>query len=128
MGCGASFCTDSTASLEAIDKKPHSAPVLHGKRPRKTSTQPKPSKIARYCFVIRHGQRADQSKQYLEEYKGHPDAFLTAKGHTQATETGKFLSSYLQSIAKREKRPFTKIVVKSSPFIRSMATAARICK
>ena len=96
--CNGSFCNDATASLER-DQKPYSAPVLHSRRPKKPASQPKPCKIARYCFVIRHGQRADQSKQYLQEYKGHPDAFLTSKGHSQATETGNFLASYLKNIA-----------------------------
>lgn len=45
----------------------------------------------RYCFVIRHGERADRAPETAAEYEGHPDAFLTAKGHQQAAETGSWL-------------------------------------
>ena len=68
------------------------------------------------------------SKEFIKKYKGHPDAFLTKKGHAQATETGRFLKTYLANIEKREGRKFDKIILKSSPFIRSVATATSIGK
>lgn len=82
----------------------------------------------RYCFIVRHGERADHAPETKEEYKGHPDAYLTPRGHKQATETGQFLATELQRIAAEEGRAFDEIVVKVSPFVRTMATSARICK
>ena len=84
MGCAAGCCSDDQASIQS--KRSVRPPVLMATRTRRMTT--KPSKIARYCFVIRHGQRADQSKEFLHKYRGHPDAFLTKKGHAQAAETG----------------------------------------
>lgn len=49
----------------------------------------------RYCFVIRHGERADRAPAFRAEYANHPDAFLTPLGHEQAKETGIFLKAEL---------------------------------
>ena len=57
-----------------------------------------------------------------------PDTMLTQLGHTQAIETGQFLSKYLKEIEEREGKKFGHIIVNSSPFIRTVATGARICK
>ena len=90
-----------------------------------SATQPA---TTRYCFIIRHGERADFAPETAEEYRGHPDAYLTPRGHKQATETGEFLVSELARIEAEEGRSFDEITVKCSPFVRCMATSARICK
>ena len=82
----------------------------------------------RYCFIVRHGERADHAPETADEYRGHPDAHLTPRGHKQAVETGQFLSSELSRIEAEEGRSFDEILVKCSPFVRCMATTARICK
>ena len=82
----------------------------------------------RYCFIIRHGERADRAPQYRAEYANHPDAFLTPLGHQQARETGVFLMNELQKIEMQEGRSFDQVLVKTSPFVRCLATCARICK
>ena len=35
----------------------------------------------RYCFIVRHGERADLAEETKAEWAGHPDAFLTPRGH-----------------------------------------------
>ena len=35
----------------------------------------------RFCFVVRHGERADLAAATRAQYKGHPDAYLTPIGH-----------------------------------------------
>ena len=82
----------------------------------------------RYCFIVRHGERADHASQTKAQYQGHPDAYLTPLGHTQATESGQFIKAEMQRIEQQEGRAFDAVYVKTSPFIRCMATCARICK
>ena len=50
----------------------------------------------RYCFLVRHGERDDYSKQKgtsKEDLKqgDNPDPSLTDLGYIQAKETGEFL-------------------------------------
>ena len=82
----------------------------------------------RYCFIVRHGERADHAPETQEEYKDHPDAYLTPRGHQQATETGQFIAGELKRIEAEEGRTFDEVLLKVSPFVRTMATGARICK
>ena len=84
--------------------------------------------ITRYCFIVRHGERADNSVYYRAQIKNWTDPMLTPTGHAQASETGKFLRTQLEQLAVQEDRPFSSILLKTSPFIRVMATAARISK
>ena len=77
MVCCESACNDDMSSNNTDLNQ---SPFLYGNRSLRAH-QPKPGKIARYCFVVRHGQRADHSVEFREEYKGHPDPFLTEKGH-----------------------------------------------
>ena len=86
----------------------------------------------RYVFLIKHGEREDYSKQTgVDKYKlkqGGIDPILTDLGHQQAIETGQFLRKYLQDVEAKDGKRFDKIVVHSSPFVRTMSTAARICQ
>ena len=59
----------------------------------------------KYCFIVRHGERDDYSKQTntskanLQQGE-NPDPSLTDLGHRQAVETGQFLKKYLEKIEK----------------------------
>ena len=42
------------------------------------------NKKVRYCFIVRHGERGDHSKDenVRSQYEGHPDPILTELGLT----------------------------------------------
>ena len=46
------------------------------------TTEVAEEKGVRYMFIVRHGERADLAFETMEEYKGHPDAPLTERGHS----------------------------------------------
>ena len=82
----------------------------------------------RYCFVVRHGQRADNLPLTYPKYIGHHDAMLTKEGHKQAAETGLFLKQTLNGIKAIHGKEWDKVILQSSPFIRTMSTASEISK
>ena len=63
----------------------------------------------------------------MKNFVNNPDPILTKLGHTQASETGQFLKQQLSEIEAQEGRKFDRIVVNSSPFIRTIASSARVC-
>ena len=70
---------------------------------------------------IRHGERADfVAEEY--EYDVPHDPILTPVGVQQAAETGKFLADYLKE------NKYDEVILESSPFIRTLMTAAQIAK
>ena len=77
--------------------------------------------------MVRHGQRGDQCPKLAAQYAGHPDPILTKIGHQQAIETGDYLVQRFKQIEETEGKAIDQVIVKSSPFIRTMATCARIC-
>ena len=54
--------------------------------------------LTRYCFVVRHGERADQSPELKSTVTNSADPVLTPVGHRQATVTGQFLKDRLDEI------------------------------
>ena len=84
----------------------------------------------RYCFVIRHGERADQASDAAlkQQYEGHCDPILTPVGHQQARETGEFLKAQIAQIELAEGRKFDEIKFTVSPFARTITTAVEIGK
>ena len=83
----------------------------------------------RYTFILRHGQRADHTAKATYDFADKPpDPVLTPLGMQQATETGKYLKKYLKELEKKEGRKFDKVIVVTSPFVRSMQTAGRLSK
>ena len=83
---------------------------------------------SRYCFIVRHGERADHAPDTCAEYEGHPDAYLTPKGHQQAAETGEWLREELKKIEQNEGRPITKIELTCSPFERCISTCSKVAE
>ena len=73
-------------------------------------------------MFIRHGERCDNSK--LEEERARievkSDPPLTRLGVAQAHMTGKYLKTYLKS------GKYDQIIIETSPFLRTMETAAGI--
>ena len=88
------------------------------------------NKTFRYCFIVRHGERADQASDpaLREQYDGHSDPILTPLGHQQARETGKFLRAEIARIEQLEGRKFDAINVSASPFARTISTCTEIAK
>ena len=80
----------------------------------------------RYCFLVRHGERADQASETAEEYRNYPDPYLTQRGHQQAIETGQWLKGELAKIEQSEGRPIDKITLSTSPFERCISTCAKL--
>ena len=76
------------------------------------------------CFgaIIRHGERTDHVAVYRTPNGVDPP--LTPEGFKQATLTGQFLSSYFQ----QNNMKFDKVIIETSPFIRTMQTAGQIAK
>ena len=81
-----SCCTSGDHSMEPpndINLRIQKAPkvmYVHKMERKQSFKQPKACKVGRYFFVIRHGQRADQTEKYKSE-RGNPDPFLTPIGH-----------------------------------------------
>ena len=88
----------------------------------------KDQQTERYCFVVRHGERADLARKHQQIIRNEVDPPLTELGLEQAVETGLFLRKYLQEVEKEIGKKFDSVILESSPFIRSMATAAQIAK
>jgi len=82
----------------------------------------------RLYILVRHGQRADHLPHLYPQYIGHPDAILTPLGHQQAYETGIFLKDILPAFEQKQSKYFDKLIVETSPFVRTLATTARICE
>lgn len=79
------------------------------------------------CFValIRHGERADAApfSKTSKVYKYEHDPPLTDRGIKQAEETGVALKKFLM-----EEQKYDEIIIETSPFIRTMMTAAGIAR
>ena len=119
------------------------------KAPKKTAVRKSPKKVTkkaikkttsakkaaakpvttRYVFILRHGLRGDHVGPNVNyTLNKNADPILTPLGHKQCTESGKFIKSELKKIEKKEGRKFDRVIVRCSPFIRTMASAARVCK
>lgn len=68
--------------------------------------------------IVRHGERGNAVPGFV--FKNKYDPPLTPLGIQQATATGKYLKEYFE----QKGWSFDKIVIESSPFLRSMQTAA----
>lgn len=83
-------------------------------------------------FVVRHGERADQSNSHEERnmIERHFDPHLTKRGCQQAEVTGQEIKRILTQYAQEKKIPFDqlRIVVMSSPFLRCVTTASHLAK
>ena len=86
------------------------------------------SSSTRYCFVVRHGERADHAPETKAQYQGHPDAYLTPKGHDQAAVAGSWIKDELAKITTAEGRPFDSVTIRCSPFQRCMSTSGKIAE
>lgn len=76
-----------------------------------------------FACLVRHGERADDlSLEEKIEFECNWDPPLTNFGKEQAAETGKHLRNFLQE------NNFELVVIESSPFLRSMQTAAGIAQ
>ena len=64
-------------------------------------------------FVIRHSERADQVKDQQGTYEKN-DPPLTSHGIAGSKVTGEWLRTYLGKLG------YKKIIVRSSPFLRTM--------
>ena len=74
-----------------------------------------------HLFFVRHGERADRAEEVKMEYPESQDPPLTPLGVQQAEETGRFFKGYL------ERHPYLdRVVLETSPFMRTMQTAAGI--
>ena len=67
-----------------------------------------------FIAVIRHGERADRVPGAKVENKEDP--LLTEQGIKQADMTGKYLKKYF----KDNNLNFSKVIIETSPFIRTM--------
>ena len=76
-----------------------------------------------HLFFVRHGERADRAPQLKMEYPEKQDPPLTPLGVQQAEETGRFFKEYM------EKHPYLdRVKLETSPFMRTMQTAAGIAR
>ena len=75
-----------------------------------------------YCAFIRHSERADQvtTENIISESKVDPQ--ITVNGIRIAKETGAFLKKELSQ------HQIDNIIIYSSPFLRTMQTAAIVAK
>ena len=80
---------------------------------------------SRYVFLVRHGEKADRHGDSAD--RGNIDSQLTQTGKQQAIETGWFIHQTLEQIEDIEGKRFGQIKVSSSPFVRCMLTASKIC-
>ena len=71
-----------------------------------------------FYAIVRHGERGNAVPGFV--FKNQFDPPLTPLGIEQATATGKFLKEFFDS----KGWCFDKIIIESSPFLRSMQTAA----
>ena len=79
------------------------------------------------CFgaVIRHGERVDHIPNYNpKDIPNQDDPSLTDFGFEQAKLTGKYLREYFNEQGLK----FDKVIIETSPFIRTMQTASQIAK
>ena len=72
--------------------------------------------------LIRHGERADRVWPLKVQFDNEFDPPLTELGIKQAQGTGKYLANYL----KKNGLSFDKVMVESSPFVRTLMTAGQI--
>ena len=70
------------------------------------------------CAFIRHSERSDQVLIENIQNEEKVDPVITQNGKRMAAETGEFLKEHLV------KHKIEKVKVYSSPFLRSMQTAA----
>ena len=82
----------------------------------------------RYCYIIRHGERADESSDpaLCDLFAGATDPILTPKGFGQARQTGELLLREINRIQQAEGRAFDEIRLSVSPFSRCISTSAEI--
>mmetsp|Transcript_33799 Transcript_33799/g.39764 ORF Transcript_33799/g.39764 Transcript_33799/m.39764 type:complete len:149 (+) Transcript_33799:36-482(+) len=86
------------------------------------------------CVValMRHGQRMDKaiSVERLKTSFAYNDPPLTEAGRTDAYQKGYLILAYKFQLEQRLNggKPFDKVIVESSPFLRTMQTAAFVCK
>lgn len=79
-------------------------------------------------FAVRHGERCDATSKYYHLYKFDGDACLTPIGAKQSEQTGKYLKEKIAEIENETGRAINEIVIETSPFIRTIGTAAHIAK
>lgn len=81
---------------------------------------------------MRHGERMDKTygMERLKTAFRSCDPPITTEGQNQAFATGMMIVAYKFQIEHRlnQGRPFDRIVIESSPFIRTMQTCAKVCK
>ena len=88
------------------------------------------AKPVRYCFIMRHGERADKSndEELKAQYTDHADPILTPTGWRQARETGAFMRGELDRIQQLEGRNFDEVRLYASPFERTISTSVEVAK
>ena len=84
------------------------------------------SKKCHFVAMIRHAERADsvkdKNKKRVMEFKNKVDPQLSPKGIEQAKATGRYLKKYFED----NQMTFDHFVIESSPFLRTLQTAAWI--
>lgn len=119
----------SPKKAKAVAKKTPKKISKKTKPVKKTATKPSKQQTIRYCFMLRHGLRGDHvGKSVDRTMNKNPDPILTELGHKQCVESGKFLKKQLAEIEKKEGRKFDRVIVRCSPYIRTLASAGRVCK
>lgn len=73
-----------------------------------------------FCFLVRHGERADSKPEFRSTYEISFDPCLTPTGIKQASTASKFFIPYLEKFEKKN------IYIYSSPLLRTMQTASEI--
>ena len=73
-------------------------------------------------FLLRHSERAEQVKELGIEIEEPNDPPLTTHGIEWSDATGKWLQTYLSQ------NGYKKIIIRSSPFLRTLQTASSIAK
>ena len=84
-----------------------------------------------YIFIVRHGERADQSP--LDEEKKlisvKTDVHLTKVGHDQAHKTGHMIAKKLEELKKEGSiDQDAKVILLSSPYYRTLQTARMVAE
>ena len=75
-----------------------------------------------YCAFVRHSERSDQVLTENLQNEEKVDPQITSNGIRMAQETGEFIKKQM------EEKNIEKIKIYSSPFLRSMQTAAQVAK